>query len=120
MLSGVRQRWAEQNRPFATPQALCVLLSYISAMKSHDPMRLHRESGFPLKFVSLAIFWLSRDPHWLSSRGYADLVDGIEDGVSVEEFDGRIGELLNAVLKGKDYAALKTEWTRSMGVQIEL
>lgn len=120
VLSGVRQRWTELNRPFSLTQALCVLLSYIAALKSHDPMSIHRASGFPLRFVSMVIVRLSDDALWLSSLGYAALVEGIEDGVSIEEFDERIGELMNDVLNGIEYVELKTEWTRVMGVQIEL
>lgn len=120
VLSGVRERWSEQNRPFSMTQAFCVLLSYTACLKSHDQMRLHRASGFPLGFVSLAMFRLSQDADWLSSSGYAGLVEGIEDGVSIEEFDDQVGDLMNAVLNVRSYVELKTEWGRSMGVQIEL
>jgi hypothetical protein len=118
VMTNINERWSEQNRPFAFRQAFVVLLAHIAASRSHDVPRLHRTSGFPLKFVSLVVFELLRSPLWLSSEGYAALVNIIEYRHGVEVFDSVLGELMNGLFE-TDHT-LEVEWNRAMGVQIKL
>jgi hypothetical protein len=120
VMAEVNERWSEQNRPFAFRQAFAVLLAHIAAMRSHDVARLHRTSGFPLKFVSLLVFELLRSPLWLSSEGYADLVHIIESGHGVTAFDSVLGEMINRLFVHETDDTLEVEWNRAMAVEIKL
>ena len=120
VMTDINERWSEQNRPFAYRQAFVVLLAHIAAMRSHDVPRLHRTSGFPLKFVSLLVSELLRNPLWLSEEGYADLVNIIEYRQGGETFDGALGELMNRLFEHEIDDALEAEWNRAMGVEIKL
>jgi hypothetical protein len=120
VMTDINERWSEQNRPFAYRQAFVVLLAHIAATRSHDAPRLHRTSGFPLKFVSLFVSELLRNPLWLSEEGYADLVNIIERQRGVPEFDSCAGELMNRLFEDEADDALEAEWNRAMGVEIKL
>jgi hypothetical protein len=120
VMAEVNERWSEQNRPFAFRQAFAVLLAHFAAMRSHDVARLHRTSGFPLKFVSLLVFELLRSPLWLSSEGYADLVSIIESQQGVTAFDIVLGEMINRLFGHETDSALEVEWNRAMGVDIKI
>jgi hypothetical protein len=120
VMTDINERWSEQNRPFSYRQAFVVLLAHIAAMRSHDVPRLHRTSGFPLKFVSLLVSELLRNPLWLSHEGYADLVSIIENRQGVETFDSVLGELMNSLFERETDDALEAEWNRAMGVAIKL
>jgi hypothetical protein len=120
VMNDINERWSEQNRPFAFRQAFAVLLAHIASMRSHDVTRVHRTSGFPLKFVSLLIFELLRNPLWLSDEGYADLVNIIENRQGVKAFDGVLGEMINRLFAHETDDALEVEWNRAMGVVIKL
>jgi len=82
--------------------------------------RLHRTSGFPLKFVSLLVSELLRNSLWLSDEGYADLVGIIENRHGVKAFDGVLGEMMNRLFEHETDDALEVEWNRAMGVEIKL
>jgi hypothetical protein len=120
VMTDLNERWSEQNRPFAYRQAFVVLLAHIAGMRSHDVPRLYRTSGFPLKFVSLLVLELLRNPLWLSEEGYADLVNIIEYRRGGEAFDGALRELMNRLFEDEIDDALEAEWNRAMGVEIKL
>jgi hypothetical protein len=120
VLTDINERWSEQNRPFAFRQAFVVLLAHIAATRSHDVPRLHRTSGFPLKFVSLLVSELLGNALWLSDEGYADLVNIIENRQGAEAFDGVLGEMMNRLFEHDTDEALEAEWNRAMGVEIKL
>jgi hypothetical protein len=120
VMTDINERWSEQNRPFAYRQAFVILLAQVAAMRSHDVPKLHRTSGFPLKFVSLLVSELLRNPLWLSDEGYADLVNVIENRQGVDVFDGVLGELMNRLFEDEIDDALEAEWNRAMGVEIKL
>lgn len=109
------ERWSEHNRPFAFRQAFAVLLGHVAAMRSHDVPRLHRTSGFPLKFVSLVVSKLLSNALWLSDEGYADLISIIEDRQGASAFDEALGEMTNLLFEHEIDNALKAEWDRAMG-----
>ena len=120
VMSDINERWSENNRPFAFRQALAVLLAHFASIRSHDAARVHRSSGFPLKFVSMVIFELSHNTLWHSCEGYADLVRIIEKRQGVEEFDSVLGQMINSLFENATDDALEDEWDRAMGVKIGL
>jgi hypothetical protein len=120
VMTDINERWSEQNRPFAFRQAFVVLLAHIAAMRSHDVPRLHRTSGFPLRFVSLLVSELLRSSLWLSEEGYADLVGIIENRNGVKAFDGVLGEMMNRLFEHETDDVLEVEWNRAMGAEIKL
>jgi hypothetical protein len=119
VMSDISERWSENNRPFAFRQALAVLLAHLASIRSHDVAKVHRSSGFPLKFVSMVLFELSHNTLWHSCEGYADLVHIIEKRQGVEEFDSVLGQMINSLFEHATDDALETSGTVRWGSRLD-
>lgn len=121
-LIGLKDYWTDDvNRPYHFPHALALVMAHVAILETHDTPTIQRITGFPLLFVSRAIFELSRSPAWQANSGYSDLVQ-LAEQKDLGEFHYALGELLTKkdLFGPAVYSELESEWDRAMGVRVEL
>jgi hypothetical protein len=117
LLDGFEDRWAEFNLPLSCSAALVKCLLTIGVFKTHDPIVLHRNTGYPLRFINRLISGLMRSGPWLCF-GYEELQSEIRD---MPDDPNNIDELLCYFMEqcwhdpAVDFAALEQEWSYYMG-----
>jgi len=118
LLDGFEERWAEFNAPVGAPAAMVKCLLVIAYRRSHDPILLHRITGYPLCFVNMITSGLTQSEFWLT-WGYEELIGEIEEHPdNVANIDILLCTLMEHCWRDPmlDYERLHAEWSRCMGI----